>query len=59
MHAFNPGIWEADISESQSSRSAWVSSKLTYRSEFQNGQGYIEKLCLEKKKKKQKRVGRL
>lgn len=48
VHAFNPGTWEADISESLSSRSAWVCSKLTYRSEFQNGQGYIEKLCLEK-----------
>jgi hypothetical protein len=45
VHAFNPSTWEAG---SLSSRPAWST-------EFQDGQGYTEKPCLKKKKKRKKR----
>jgi hypothetical protein len=44
VHAFNPSIWEAEAGEFLSSRPAWST-------EFQDSQGYTEKLCLEKRKK--------
>jgi hypothetical protein len=47
-HAFNPSTWEAEAGGFLSSRPA--SSK----SEFQDSQGYTEKPCLEKPKKKKK-----
>ena len=46
-HAFNPSTWEAETGGFLSSRPAWFT-------EFQDSQGYTEKLCLEKKKKKKK-----
>ena len=44
-HAFNPSTWEAEAGGFLSSRPAWST-------EFQDSQGYTEKPCLEKPKKK-------
>jgi hypothetical protein len=41
VHAFNPSTWEAE-----------TGGFLSLQSEFQESQGYTEKPCLEKKKKK-------
>jgi hypothetical protein len=47
-HAFNPSTWEAEAGRFLSSRAACL------QSEFQDNQGYTEKLCLKKNKTKQK-----
>jgi hypothetical protein len=36
----------------------WVQGQSGLQSEFQDSQGYIEKLCLKKKKKKKKKKGK-
>jgi hypothetical protein len=46
VHAFNPSTWEAEAG-------GFLSSVL--QSEFQDSQGYTEKPCLEKTKKKTKK----
>jgi hypothetical protein len=46
VHAFNPSTQEAEAGEFLSSRPSWS------QSEFQDSQGYTEKPCLGKKKKK-------
>ena len=46
-HAFNPSTWEAEAGGFLCSRPAWST-------EFQDSQGYAEKPCLEKPKKKKK-----
>jgi hypothetical protein len=48
-HAFNPSTWEAEAGGFLSLRPACL------QSEFQDSQGYTEKLCLEKLKKKKSR----
>jgi hypothetical protein len=48
-HAFNPSTQEAEAGGFLSSRPAWS------KSEFQDSQGYTEKSCLEKPKKKKER----
>jgi hypothetical protein len=49
-HAFNPSTWEAEA------RGFFlVHGQPALQSEFQDGQGYTEKPCLEKKKKKKKK----
>jgi hypothetical protein len=45
VHAFNPSTWEAEAE-------VWGQPGL--QSEFQDSQGYTEKPCLEKPKKKKK-----
>jgi hypothetical protein len=45
-HAFNPSTWEAEAGGFLSSRQPGL------QSEFQDSQGYTEKPCLGKKKKK-------
>ena len=45
-HAFNPSTWEAEASGS-----LWDQGQPGLQSEFQDSQGYTEKLCLRKKKK--------
>jgi hypothetical protein len=52
VHAFNPSIWEAEAGGFLSS------SQPGLQSEFQDSQGYTEKPCLEKPKKKKKKKGR-
>jgi len=47
-HAFNLSAWEAEAGRFLSSRSG-------LQSEFQDSQGYTEKLCLENTKKKKKK----
>jgi hypothetical protein len=46
-HAFNPSTWEAEAGGFLS-----LKVSLVYKSEFQDSQGYTEKPCLEKPKKK-------
>jgi hypothetical protein len=46
VHAFNPSTWEAEAGRFLCSRPAWS------KSEIQNSQGYTEKPCLEKLKKR-------
>ena len=49
IHAFNPSTWEAeagDLSQGQ--------GQPGLQSEFQESQGYTEKTCLEKPKKKKR-----
>jgi hypothetical protein len=48
-HAFNPSTWEAEAGKFLSS------SQPVLQNEFQDSQGYTEKLCLKKPKKKKKR----
>jgi hypothetical protein len=45
-HTFSPSTWEAEASGFLSSRPAWSTK---------DSQGYTEKLCLEKPKKKKKK----
>jgi hypothetical protein len=52
VHAFNPSTWEAEEGGFLSSRPAWSTN------EFQDNQGYTEKPCLEKKKKKERQTDR-
>jgi hypothetical protein len=47
--AFNPSTWEAEAGD------FWVQGQPGLQSEFQDSQGYTEKLCFEKPKKKKKR----
>jgi hypothetical protein len=51
-HAFNPSTREAEAGGFLSSRPASKASQ----SEFQDSQGYTEKPCLEKPKKKKKEI---
>ena len=46
-HAFNPRTWEAEAGRFMSSR---PQGQPGLQSEFQDSQGYTEKLCLEKTK---------
>jgi hypothetical protein len=46
-HPFNPSTWEAEAD-------FWVQGQPGLQSEFQDSQGYTEKPCLEKPKKKKK-----
>jgi hypothetical protein len=46
VHTFNPRTWEAEAGESLG-----VQDQPGLPSEFQNSQGYTEKLCLEKQNK--------
>jgi hypothetical protein len=46
VHAFDPSTWEAEADRFLSSRQPGL------QSEFQDSQGYTEKPCLKKKKKK-------
>jgi hypothetical protein len=48
-HAFNPSTWEAEAGGFLSLRPAW-----SIQRDFQDSQGYTEKPCLGKKKKKKK-----
>jgi hypothetical protein len=48
MHAFHPSTWEAEAGGFLSSRPAWSTKWV------QDIQGYTEKLCFEKTKKKKK-----
>jgi hypothetical protein len=50
VHAFDPSTWEAEAGRFLNSRPAWY-----LQSEFQDSQGYTEKPCLEKPKKKKKK----
>jgi hypothetical protein len=50
-HTFNPSTREAEAGGFLSSRPAWS----TLQSEFQDSQGYTEKLCLGKKKRERER----
>ena len=50
VHAYNPRTQEADAGGSLSSR---VQGQPGLQSEFQNSQGYTEKLCLEKQQQQQ------
>jgi hypothetical protein len=52
-HTFNPSTWEAEAGGFLSSRPAWSTE---WESEFQDSQGYTEKPCLEKPKKKKEKV---
>jgi hypothetical protein len=45
-HAFNPNTWETEAGE------FWVQGQPGLQSEFQDSQGYTEKLKKKKKKKK-------
>jgi hypothetical protein len=49
VHIFNPSTWEAEAGRFLSSRPPGL------QSEFQDSQGYMEKPCLEKPKKKKKK----
>jgi hypothetical protein len=51
VHAFNPSTWEAEAGGFLSLKPAWSG----LQSEFQDSQGYTEKSCLEKTKKKPKK----
>jgi hypothetical protein len=48
-HAFNPSTWEEEAS-------TFLSSRPTWSTEFQDSQGYTEKPCLKKPKKKKKNL---
>jgi hypothetical protein len=51
-HAFNPSTWEAEAGEFLSLGPAWSTD---LQSEFQDSQGYTEKLSRKTKKKKKKK----
>ena len=46
VHTFNPSTWKAEAED------FWVQGQPGLQSEFQDSQGYTEKPCLEKPKKK-------
>jgi hypothetical protein len=52
VHTFNPSTGEAEAGGFLS-----FEAILVYKSEFQDSQGYTEKPCLEKPKKKKKKKG--
>jgi hypothetical protein len=48
VHTFDPSTWETEAGRFLSSRPVWSTD------EFQDSQGYTEKPCLEKPRKKKK-----
>ena len=50
-HTFNPSTWETEADRFLSLRPAWSTS------EFQDSQGYTEKPCLKKNRRKKKELG--
>jgi hypothetical protein len=53
VHAFDPSTREAEAGD------FWVRGQPGLQSEFQDSQGYTEKPCLEKPKKKKKKRERI
>jgi hypothetical protein len=51
-HTFDPSTWEAEAEAG-----GFLSSRRVYRVSSRTSQGYTEKPCLEKPKKKKKRYG--
>jgi hypothetical protein len=50
VHTFNPSIWEAEAGD------FWVRGQPGLQREFQDSQGFTEKPCLKKPKKKKKKT---